>query len=130
MSPLMDWGKMLFDGTIDIGAVPQFGPEVLVGDAPIFNAQICIYVPGVINAGTTTFLLEATANDAVPHTLLTVSYDAGKAANDSLSCLYFNVPAMPAGHHYLRARFSAIQAGSDLGLVQVGLTMGEIQKTA
>ena len=130
--PIMDWNKMLFDGTIDIGVVPQRGPAVFIGDPPVGRVQVELYIPGTVLAGTTTFLIEYSNNDAAWHTLYT--YDVPDQ-NPALvpptgpTTVIFDLPEWPTDHHYLNARFSAIQALSDLGTVQCGLTIGRKEVT-
>jgi len=123
--PIMDWNKMLFDGTVNIGALAQRGPAIFIGDPPVGRVQFELYIPGTVVAGTTTFMIEYSHNDAAYHTLYT--YDVPDQTTPQTIVL--DLPEWPSSHHYLNARFSAIQAGSALGTVQCGLTIGRMETT-
>jgi len=119
----MDWTFMLADGTIDIGAATGRGDPVFVGEGPLQNIQVEVYIPGTVVA-TTTLLIEQSANDASYHTLYTFTVPAQTVAHT-----YF-LTLTPWDHKYLNYNFSAIAGGSDLGYVQIGLIIGEKPRTS
>lgn len=130
--PIMDWEKMLADGTVDINAVVGRGPAVFIGDPPVDKVQVLVYIPGTVVAGTTTLLIEYSHNDGAYHTLYTYDVpdqDPAAVPPTAPSTVIFDLPEWPTDHHYLNYNFSAIQAGSDLGTVQIGLTVGRKEAT-